>query len=239
MNTVQVHTSQNIPVEFELGSLGDRILGRILDGLVILVYAAAFALILIFSGVRSNFMIGLTAIIGALPLFFYDLVLESTCHGQSLGKKIMHIRVVSLDGKQPAFSQYLIRWLFRLVDFALTESLCALLCVALNSRHQRLGDMVAGTVVIKTRAQSTGADTLYVPLAEDYQPRYPEVADLSDSDVQLIKEVLAHYARSGNLVLLHDTAEKVRENLQLSSFSDPQTFLQTILADYNYFASRS
>jgi uncharacterized RDD family membrane protein YckC len=238
MHTVQVHTAQNIPVEFELGSLGDRILGRILDGLFILAYVAAWVLILVFSHLRDQTWIAGTVIIGAIPILFYDLVLEATCHGQSLGKKIMHIRVISLDGKQPAFSQYLIRWLFRLVDFSLTENLCALLCVALNPRHQRLGDMVAGTVVIRTRARSTEADTLYVPLAQDYQARYPEAAGLSDSDVRLIKEVLAHYARSGNLVLLHDTAEKVRQTLGLPAVADPASFLQTILTDYNYLATQ-
>ena len=71
-------------------------------------------------------------------------------NGQSVGKRILKIKVISLDGSQPSIGQYFIRWLFRLVDFALTAQVGGLICVAVSKNKQRIGDIVAGTTLIKT-----------------------------------------------------------------------------------------
>lgn len=137
MNTINITTSQNIELEYELGSVGDRILGRILDRVVLIGYIIVVIAIIGFGNLEKftgRYMWFMVLFI-ALPLMFYNLLSELFLHGQSLGKKIMGIRVISLTGGQPSFSQYLIRWIFRIVDFLFSGSLIALIMVAASEKN--------------------------------------------------------------------------------------------------------
>ncbi|MBI1780427.1 MAG: RDD family protein [Sphingobacteriales bacterium] len=159
MNTITIQTAQNIEVEYDVASLGDRIVGRIIDLLIQGAFVLIFMLIFFWgsfandAGNEASILIFFIVIL--LPVMFYDLLMEQFFNGQSIGKKVMKIKVISLDGGQPTFSQYLLRWLFRLVDFSLTGSLGALISVAASENKQRIGDMVAGTTLIKTIPRTT------------------------------------------------------------------------------------
>jgi uncharacterized RDD family membrane protein YckC len=235
MSSIRVNTTQNIQLEFELASLGDRILAFLLDWVVIIAYV--FLIFIIFFNLFKEAT--WAVILLFLPALFYYLILETFLNGQTIGKRARNIRVVSLDGNNATFGQYLIRWLFRLIDITLTEGLCGLLCVALNQNHQRLGDMVAGTAVIKTIVPVSLEDTIYTPVENNYEVHFPEVVNLKAKDIQLIKEVLQHDAHSGNLLLVHNTAEKIRDVLQIHSEMEPYLFLHTVIADYNYLESEA
>lgn len=235
MSSIRVNTTQNIQLEFELATLGDRILAFLLDWVVIIAYV--FLIFIIFFNLFKEAT--WAVILLFLPALFYYLILETFLNGQTIGKRARNIRVVSLDGNNATFGQYLIRWLFRLIDITLTEGLCGLLCVALNPNHQRLGDMVAGTAVIKTIVPVSLEDTIYMPVENNYEVHFPEVVNLKAKDIQLIKEVLQHDAHSGNLLLVHNTAEKIRDVLQIHSEMEPYLFLHTVIADYNYLESEA
>jgi uncharacterized RDD family membrane protein YckC len=236
MDRILIDTAQNIALDFEPGTLGDRILGALVDWGVLLAYGVTVLVIyLTFRGIGPSWIY----LVLLLPLTCYNLVMETCFNGQSLGKKAMHIRVISLDGERPTLGQYLVRWLFRLVDFLITENLCAVLTVALSGKRQRLGDMIAGTAVIKLRRATTLSDTLYVPLEVDYTPRYPEAEKLSAADMEVIGEALSHYRSTGNTLLIHHTAEKTAVVLGTVLQGDPVEFLQTVLEDYNYLATRT
>lgn len=235
MSSIRVNTTQNIQLEFELATLGDRILAFLLDWVVIIAYV--FLIFIIFFNLFKEAT--WAVILLFLPALFYYLILETFLNGQTIGKRARNIRVVSLDGNNATFGQYLIRWLFRLIDITLTEGLCGLLCVALNPNHQRLGDMVAGTAVIKTIVPVSLEDTIYTPVENNYEVHFPEVVNLKAKDIQLIKEVLQHDAHSGNLLLVHNTAEKIRDVLQIHSEMEPYLFLHTVIADYNYLESEA
>lgn len=238
MSSITVNTTQNIQLEFELAGLGDRILAFLLDWVVIIAYILTILIISSATGLNIFSKTPWLFIILLLPVIFYYLILEVTFNGQTIGKKSRNIRVVSLDGNSPTFGQYLIRWLFRLIDFTISEGLCALLCVALNPKHQRLGDMIAGTAVIKTTVRPSIDETIYTPVQDNYEVHFPEVVNLKANDIQLIKEVLLHYSHSGNLLLVHNTAEKIRDILKIQSDMEPYLFLHTVIADYNYLESR-
>ncbi len=241
MSTIAITTTQNIELEYDLASLGERIVGYILDMILIIIYVLLLIFIVIGSTSIGTFAEtnGWLIFVFILPIFFYDLACEMFFNGQSLGKKIMGIRVISLNGEQASFGQYLIRWLFRMVDFTFTNGLLALIMVAATERRQRLGDKVAGTTLVKTKPRTHINQTLFVPTEEvEYDATYPEVVNLADKDMQLVKEVLINVRRSGNTMLALQTMNKIEQVLNIKSRQEPVDFLFTVLADYNKLASK-
>ena len=242
MNTISITTSQNIELEYDLGSLGDRIIGRILDFLVIIAYLIILFTLIGFGNLErfTSENIWLMILFVGFPYAFYDLLCEMFLNGQSVGKKIMGIKVISLNGNQASFSQYIIRWLFRIVDFSIGGGLIALVMVAATERKQRLGDIVAGTVLVKIKPRIQISDTIFHAVQEDnYQVTYPEVINLRDQDVQLIKEILKSVSQSGNTILAFQAQQKVEQVLNIRSRNaDSKGFLNTVLIDYNYLTSK-
>ena len=242
MNTISIVTTQNIELDYDLASLGDRIIGRLLDGLVIGGYVIGLILLNGFGNIDEFFVNydWIIIIIIILPIVFYDLLSELFLNGQSVGKKVMGIKVISLNGAQPSLSQYLLRWMFRMVDFQLSVSLVAVIMVAASEKKQRLGDLVAGTVLVKTKPRTHFNDTWYQPTSEtEYVVNYPEVIDLKDRDIQLIKEVLTSINRSGNLGLAHQAKEKIETVLNIKSkHFEAKDFLYAVLEDYNHLTAR-
>jgi uncharacterized RDD family membrane protein YckC len=237
MNSIKIITSQNIELEYELASLGERIIAWIVDTVILAAYIVIVLIVFLSSGViETNTWLILLFFI---PPFFYHLVTEIMMNGQSIGKRVMNIKVISLDGGQATLGQYIIRWLFRFIDFTLTNCLCALISVAVSQKKQRVGDMVAGTTLIKTVPKMAFQQTLYVPTEPlNYSVTFPEVANLSDSDMQLIKEVMITVNKSGNSMLAYQAAQKIKDTLNVQSNLEPISFLQELLADYNYLTSR-
>ena len=241
MNTIHITTSQNIDVEYELGSLGDRILGRIIDWIVLIAYVVLVLSLIGFSNIgRFIDTNGWIVIVFILPVFLYDLLCELLLNGQSVGKRVMSIKVISLNGLQPSFGQYLNRWLFRLVDFSISGSLVAIIMVAATEKKQRLGDLIAGTILVKTKLRTQLHQTLYEPVATaTYQVTYPEVINLKDSDIQLIKEVILAVSQTNNPMLALQAQQKIEQVLHIySKEKSPFVFLQVILTDYNYVTSQ-
>jgi uncharacterized RDD family membrane protein YckC len=120
MNTIRIITTQNVELEYELASLGTRIGGYIIDmciqgGLTILFYIIIdiFNKTLGFEYLDDNDWIMMIFLLPYLLVSFYSLICESVLNGQTVGKLLLKTRVVKLDGSQPTFGAYLLRWLAR------------------------------------------------------------------------------------------------------------------------------
>jgi hypothetical protein len=115
-----------------------------------------------------------------------------------------------------------------------------LIMVAATEKKQRLGDLIAGTVLVKTKSRTAINDTWYEPTTSaTYHANYPEVIDLKDNDIQLIKEVISTVRRTGNTMLSLQAQQKIEQVLHIQSrHSDPMMFLQTVLSDYNHLTSQ-
>ncbi|KAI9449425.1 hypothetical protein F5148DRAFT_1291549 [Russula earlei] len=225
MNTVAITTSQNIELDYDLASLGDRIVATLIDlGIMV-----GYMIILIFSlsvFAKHETTDIVVMIIAYLPLVFYSVLSEIFFNGQSVGKRVMKVKVISLDGAQASIGQYIIRWLFRIIDLGLFGGLIAVITVAITERRQRIGDLVAGTTLIKTVPRVALEQTLYTPVVDtNYRVTYPEVIHLKDNDMQLVKEVLNNVQKTGNTMLALQAMRKVEETLQIRSQHEPVTFL--------------
>ncbi len=254
MALVRLDTGFNIEVEFTIPAFYKRMLAWIIDfALFIAYYIIGNRLLNAALGPmwgEGEWMI----ILFLLPLLLYHLLCEVFLNGQSIGKKAMRIKVITADGGQPTISQYLIRWLFRPIDFPFWifvaisfgvlpwwESIFlfgGLACVLSTSHSQRIGDLVAGTILIDTRTRTSWEDTVFTELSDDYQPRYPQVMQLSDKDINTLKSIINSVSRTGNYDLSMRIADRIRTKLRLSSDQDSLEFLQTLLMDYNYYSTR-
>lgn len=234
MDNFQIETAQNISISQNVAGVGERILAYLIDGLIMLAYIIVALILLgglnVGSGQEWLFMSVLF-----LPLLLYFLLWESLWNGQSPGKAALHLRVVKLDGSKPAFSNYLVRWLLRIVDITITSGSVAVVTILMNGKGQRLGDLAAGTTVISERVR-TGLDrTLLVSVPEDYRPVYPQVTVLSDKDVQEIKEIYNNSLHNSNYRVIGKLSNKVSDLLQVTPEEKPVQFLKTVLKDYSYY----
>ena len=238
MEIITVHTAQNIDIDYEVGGLGERILARLLDYAVFIPFL--LAAIFIFP-VVTDIASGIYAIIVAALYVFYDLISEVFFNGQSIGKLIMKIRVISLDGARPKFSQYLLRWLFRLVDFAITGGLGALITAALSENGQRIGDMVAGTVLVRTEPRTKMNNIVFNNVDSSYQPVFSQAGELTDNDVALIHDVIDNYYKTGNNSVVFAMAEKVKNHLAITppERMNSLVLLQTIIKDYSHISAQA
>ena len=121
MQTIRITTTQNIDIDYEVAGLGERIVAYIIDmAMFAVIIIATLIAIGVVGGMRrggSDIWIGVLFVIYGALYVFYDLICELSMNGQSVGKKIMKIKVISLDGARPRLGQYLLRWLFRIIDF--------------------------------------------------------------------------------------------------------------------------
>lgn len=241
MDRINIQTAQNIDIQYEIASVGDRLLAALLDMLLLIAYYVAMALILSF--LEDTFLVDmplfLHILIYSLLPILYPLLMETLWDGQTVGKRQMNIRVARLDGAPPAFSNYFMRWLLRFVDAGFF--LIGVFVMLFTEKAQRLGDLAAGTIVIKLKSRVTLNDTIYVDLRKDYTPTFPQVERLSDADMEVLKDVLKAMSKPEVSHVILTTAAQAKtifeRKMGIVPVLDmsPRQFLTTVIEDYNYY----
>ena len=236
MLAVKLDTGFNIEVEFPITPFHRRLFAWLIDLMVQLAYLWLAEMLI--SGITNDDWEIWMIILFWQPVMFYHLIMEITLNGQSIGKKAMNIKVITMEGGQPSLSQYIIRWMFRLLDFGLFF-IPAFFSVILSRWSQRVGDIVAGTIVIDTKARTSWEDTIFTELAYDYKPRYRQVMQLSDKDINTLKSIIETVRKKNDYELAFNATERIKGRLNISTDQDPYDFLQTLLKDYNYYATNN
>lgn len=242
MSELPITTTQNVNINFSLASVGARILGQVLDT----VFKACYIIFVIIMFDSFNFdrifasmdhwSIMAIFIIAFIPVFFYSFYQELIWNGQTLGKKIMKIRVIKLDGYSAGVGEYLIRWLFRIVEISILSGIIALLAIIFSKKNQRLGDIAAGTAVISLKQDISINQTILLNLKENYKPMFPSVIKLSDNDVRIIKDAFITAVKGKDPKTVKKLSIKIQE---VTGIADPQMkdadFIKTVIKDYNYY----
>ena len=234
MDNIKIQTTQNVDIEYELASIGDRILATLLDYLFFFAYFLVIMMFGMFAGsvLKDNIWL---IIIMCLPILLYDLLCEMFFQGKSFGKMIMKIKVVKLDGTQAGFGAYLLRWLLRIIDTRLFSGGVALIAILANGKGQRIGDMAAGTTVIKMKQKVTINDTILNKVKPTYTIVFDEVSKLSDADIAIIKEVMQVALRTGNQQAIDKLAGKTKETMGITTNLPHTQFLATVVQDYSQY----
>ena len=231
MNSSILTTAQNVNLTYNPASLGARLGSYVLDWIIKIAYIILISVVVGGIGLSgSPFLVSLFY----LPVMFFSLVFEVFNQGQTPGKKANNLKVVSADGAPTKISQYIMRWLMGLVDFYLVSGVIAIIAIGSTDKSQRLGDLIANTLVVDLKPKKKLHNTSYVKIPENYVPHYPNAGDLRSEEVLVIKEVLQTKGENG-FQLITETAAKIESILDIRKETNSRDFLRRVISDYNYY----
>ena len=243
MTQLSINTTQNVVINFSAASVGERIGAYFIDLLIKIAYFIVVFYVFFYT-LKLNFIINqlddwsriAIYMIFALPIVVYSILQESLLEGQTFGKKLLKIKVVKIDGYQASFGDYLIRWLFRIIDITFVFGIIGLIAMVVNDKTQRLGDISAGTAVITLKNKINISHTIIEDIGEEYKPKYPLVIKLSDNDARIIKETLQAALKKADTEILNKLVVKIEQVTGIKNdMENKKEFVQTILKDYNYY----
>jgi len=255
MAQVKLDTGYNIEVEFVLAPFYKRLVAWFIDVLACWLYVYAMSSLL---SIGSAFIFtnvwDIAGLLVSIPVLLYHVVLEVLTNGRSLGKLVMNIQVITAEGGQPTLGQFLIRWVARLVDFpywiplavayntlpwwTMPLTFAGFICIMVTPKNQRIGDVVAGTMLIDLKNSTSWEDTVFTELETGYLPKYPQVMQLSDRDLNTLKSIISSIKKRSDQKLAGKISDRIRAKLNIQTDEEPYPFLVTLLKDYNYFTGQ-
>jgi len=271
MAVIKVPTNFNIDVEFEIPEFYRRLVSLLID--VVIEYFYLRIAVEIYSSIVANssldtdsqYNLQAVGLLLILPVLLYHILLEVLMNGQSIGKKVMGIRVVNEIGGRPSISQFLIRWLLRVSDLwialllfliisnpdfgqdiettfiilaALGFLITDIVLVVSSKKGQRIGDILAKTILIRINTKSNIEDTVFIDVADSYIPSFPQIMQLSDKDINAIKSILETARKKDDFSMAEAACYKIKAHLKIESTLSPFDFLDVLLKDYNYLSTK-
>ncbi len=236
MRKVRIQTAQNISIEQNLAAITDRILAYILD--LIIIFTFIFTVFYLYTKIPwfSNMSAWSFILVLGLPSFLYFPVIQYYNNGQSLGKKIMKLRIVKTDNTHPRLLDFIIRWLFRMIEISMIPGL-ALIFILSTKKKQRLGDIVAGTTVVSEK-NSVHLSSSFLDEYETYTPLFKESMNLKEKDYKIIKEIFQNTHKNKQSLVFSQLRQKIEDLLNIKKpdqFND-QSFVERIIKDYEFYS---
>jgi uncharacterized RDD family membrane protein YckC len=200
-----------------------------------------------------------------VPVCMYHFISEVISNGQSIGKRITGLRVVNENGSRPGVGQLLMRWMIRTSEIVLLISIMLameaadngqdgdlqflkhfaaalgllvldVILVNMSKKRQRLGDMLAHTILIRTTQEGNLHDTIFLDVEQNYVPSFPQVMQLSDRDINALKGILDTARRREDYSMAEMASAKIQNHLKIQSSLSAFDFLEVLLKDYNYLS---
>ncbi len=244
-DTARINTTQNVVIQYEVASAGERILARLLDlvlfaAYLVLIYLLVGQIITSLSWETQSEVGPAIYMLLPLPIVTYTLWCESIFNGRTFGKMILGLKVVKTDGTPAGLGDFAFRWITRILEGEAGIFTSLALPVALISgKSQRIGDMIAGTIVIRTKVRNSIRSTILAQINPSYKVVFPQVAILSDKDMNIIRNVMQQSYSTSNYPLMETLAAKVKSIMNVNP--DPRQlpapqFLNIVVADYAHYA---
>jgi len=180
-----------VPLDLETASIGSRFLGLLIDWSI---QGALLVVVAVIVAAASVGWVGTTIafIVIFLIIWGYPIAMETLWRGRTVGKTAMGLRVVTKEGGQIGFRHAAIRAALGLVDFLLSSGAVAVICVLLTRDNQRLGDLAAGTVVLRERtgARRPVPTTFAAPIGLDAYTDSLDLAGLGPAEYGVVRAFL-------------------------------------------------
>jgi uncharacterized RDD family membrane protein YckC len=266
MKTLQIKTAQNVNIKFTVATVFQRLLAFMVDNVLKFAYIYFAAQIFGFKSLDDSltgdsWTLKAVQVIFLLPITFYSLYSEILLNGQTLGKRLLKIKVINIDGFKPSTTDYIMRWFLRIVDFNLfmllfvyvaslglkdqyvllvviflLGKMIGFFLILFTNNSQRFGDMIANTIVIYLKDDVKFSQTILEEIKDNYVPTYPNVIKLSDNDVRIIKETFKSAAKFNDYKTLIKLRSKIQEVSGIKSVHNTdKEFIDIVLKDYNFY----
>ena len=116
--------------------------------------------------------------------------------------------------------------------------LVGIISMATSKLTQRVGDIIANTVVIRRKKLYSLSDTLLRATEEDYRPVYTNVLTLSDKDIYILKDAVDNIEHTRDYKYVVKLADKAKVILSIEDNRKPIDLLKTLLRDYDHLAKK-
>jgi len=243
MDELIVETPEQIPLEFPLAGIGSRFLALALDTLIQALAGVVLAVAAGFTGVartvseaRGAWATAILVLLAFLVEFGYFAVFEALWNGQTPGKRWMHLRVIEDSGQPITAYEAVARNLLRIVDSIPLLYGVAIITALLSSHSKRLGDYVAGTVVVREGVNAAAAGTGWDLTASPAASRH-SVARLLPDEFQLIEAFLLRRSQLASPVRV-ETARRIiqrfaaRLEISTEDQRNPEALLEALATAY-------
>jgi uncharacterized RDD family membrane protein YckC len=220
-----IETPEQIPLEFPLAGIGSRFLAAALDSLIQLVVTLLMVIVgmVVMAGlfaVSSDvgmWGMGLFLIAVFAMQFGYFALFEAIWNGQTPGKRFVHLRVIKDSGRPITAYEAVTRNLLRVVDSVPAYGV-GIISMLLSSKNKRLGDYVAGTVVVHEKPLADQAKVTWNPADITVTTGY-DVGQLTQEEFQLIETFLLRreqLALDVRTRMARQIADRLAEKLQIA-----------------------
>jgi uncharacterized RDD family membrane protein YckC len=237
-----IETPEQIPLEFALAGIGSRFLALAVDTLIqaALVLILFVAALFIFAGLNlfsSPVGIWLSAL-GVLMVFLlqsgYFIFFEAAWNGQTPGKRHMHLRVIKDSGRPITTYDSFARNLLRIIDSLPGLYAVGIVSMLMSSQNKRLGDYVAGTVVVHERPLEQQAEVRWTTAGHDFGF---DVLRISPQEFQLIEAFLLRRAQLADDVrarMAREIMARLASKLQIPAEEAlrPEPLLEALATEY-------
>lgn len=238
MKYIPILTAQNVNINVPLAPIGERLVAFIIDLGVKLLYVYGIELFGVSNQIENlyedDWSVRASILIINIPVIFYTLFSESISGGYTFGKWIMKLRVMSIDSYKTNVYQYFIRWIFNLIDVFTIFGSIGFTSSVISNRNQRIGDIAAGTTVIKMTQGVSLNDSLFMDVQEEYTVLFPMVTLLSDRDMQIIKSSYTKAKTNMDYKTIKLIRQKINDVLQVTSSLNDRVFIERVISDYNF-----
>jgi len=258
MSIIRIVTPFNIDLEFRIANFPRRVLAWFIDILIISGYYYAMDEWVVpnLSGSEDTHTAS-WLFFEIIPVMLYMLISEIMMNGQTLGKKLVGIKIIDKLGQEATLGQFFIRWLMSLgnifiycIPMVISSPLafiffCGIvylpdgISMLVSAHGQRLGDLAAGTVVIDANYVPDITQTIYQEIeVTDYKPLYPQVMRLTDRDINGIRNLLQMKLTRDTENYMQQVVYKIKQVLNIEDDAHGPDFLQQLLHDYNFIISK-
>lgn len=256
-----VDTPENITFGYEIAGIGSRFLAALVDTTIILLLQILVNMVLIMVLAKGADLKGMLssgdfltssaswviALMGLISFFFfwgYYIFFEMLWNGQSPGKSLAKLRVIRADGTPITLTESIVRNLVRLIDFLPIYYGIGVVSMFINNQSRRLGDLAAGTLVIRESAEkltlkSLGVVDLHLPASSNNAAPTLDAASqkyalerLTQQDIQMIESFLARREGLNNRkALARQLADSVLSRMGIAEAEQQTSGVEDTLVD--------
>lgn len=241
LDKLSIDTPEQVALDFSLATIGSRFLAVAIDTLVQLGATGILLILALFGSLVSAFTVDIRSwVFGVLLLawfvvyYAYFAIFEAAWNGQTPGKRLIGLRVISVSGRPISVYEAIIRNVVRIADQMPGIYAVGIITVFISERSQRLGDLAAATVVVHERpveagSIDTGAETIFVARTSHGAAR------LTPEEIAVVNLFLrrrSDLADHERLRAARRIAERIRPRLRVPAGVEDEQLLEEVAAEY-------